>query len=144
MDLTKWNNKKILTAAGLVILLVTVYFLVRKVIRSINSDSYNKKVANEIDENALTYPLSQYITWADQLDNAMNTIGTDENAIYSIFAKLNNLSDVLQLIKAFGTRDYYLWGNSKNLPQWIAEELNNGETAKVNSLLKNKNINFSF
>ena len=101
-------------------------------------------MGNEIQPNELSYPLNQYVALADKIHDAMAYLGTDNSAVTGIISKMQNLSDLLQLIKAFGARPYYGWWGDKTLQQWFQLELSAKETADINEVLKNKNINFSF
>lgn len=135
-SLTKW--------AVIAILVVIAYFIIRKAIKSIKADAYQKSIAAEIKQNELSYPLNQYVTFAAQLTEAMAYLGTDDSAVRAIFQKMNTLSDLLQLIKAFGSPNYYPFWGAKTLPEWLLLELSDNERAKLNTILQNKGINFSF
>lgn len=98
-----------------------------------------------------TYSATQYATWADKLEQAMSGQGTDEEAIADVFHFMQNKTDVLKLIKAFGVRDYtddkFLMWNVKpfNLNEWLNAELDADEINEyVNSKLKSKQINYTF
>lgn len=115
--------------------------------------SSNKDTSNIIDDELeesqlqLSYPLSNYNIMADQLQSAMFDAGTDEQTIYTIFKKLKNPKDLLQLVKAFGRRTYYVFGypqGNYNLGQWIQEELSDSEKQEINSILQSNNINYTF
>lgn len=92
-----------------------------------------------------TYGPTQYQLYADKIYSAGVTwFGTDENAIYSVFQSLYNDLDVLELIKAFGTRRLEfttVWGN---LQQFLSSELNASEITKVNTILMAKGIKYRF
>lgn len=62
----------------------------------------NQDLATAAKKSPLSYPLSQYDIWANQLKQAMFDWGTNEEAIFSVFSKMKNDADVLQLIKSFG------------------------------------------
>ena len=102
----------------------------------------NKAVLNELDKDInvskLSYQLSYYGIWANDLFTAMEGVGTDEDAIYDIFKKMQTKDDVLQLITAFGVED------EETLTQWIASELSTDERDTLNRLLSGKNINYQF
>lgn len=116
----------------------------------------NEDTSEQIDKEAaaaenqgikLSYPLSNYNIWADTLQAAMFDAGTNESAIFSIFRKLKNPRDLLQLVKAFGTRAYYSFGwkqGDYNLAQWFNEELSESEIDEINSILKSNNIIYAF
>lgn len=147
MNLVNYIKKKpIQTLGALTTLILLFKFLNNKK----NSNIDTSDIINEENENSafqLSYPLSNYNIMADQLQAAMFDIGTNEDIIYIIFKKLKNPKDLLQLIKSFGIRPYYVFGwnqGNYNLGQWLAEELNISEIEKINSILRASNINYSF
>jgi hypothetical protein len=144
LDFSKIDQPTIIKAVIILVLVIAFYFIIRKVLKNIKNDRYGNAVNSEIKPGELSYPLNQYIALADQLHDAMAYLGTDNSAVVSVISKMNNLSDILQLIKAFGVRPYYGLFGDKTLPQWFQEELSAKETADVNTILKTKNINFSF
>ena len=104
------------------------------------------ELETEKKKSALTYPLSQYSTFANIIETAGFDIGTDEDAIYSVFRKLKNNADYLQLKKAWGSpnRKIYDWGFGYNmtLPQYIRWEMSNNEVKKINAILQSKGIKY--
>lgn len=98
-----------------------------------------------------TYSNTNYIAWSDRLQEAMNGVGTDEEAIKDVFHFMQNKTDVLKLVKAFGIRDYtddkFLIWNVKpmNLNEWISAELDATEISDlINKQLTAKQINYQF
>lgn len=95
-----------------------------------------------------SYSNSNYKTLADKLYSAMNTSGTDEAAIYSVFEQMKNKIDVLKLVEAYGVRQLYQFGvpigGKQNLAQALSDELSSNEIAKVNQILFKKGINYKF
>ena len=91
---------------------------------------------------------SNYKTFADRLYSAMNTSGTDEAAIFSVFQQMKNRIDVLKLIEAYGVRQLYVFGvpvgGKQNLSQALSDELSSSDIAKVNQILFKKGINYKF
>lgn len=111
----------------------------------------SKQIDKDIKaEGNTTYANSQFIIWANRLEQAMFDVGTDEAAIYNIFNYLKTDGDLLTLIKAFGMRRYSggflpAFLNEKlSLVQWIQEELNTSEMKKLNDILKSKGIKYRF
>jgi hypothetical protein len=144
LDPTKIDRPTLIKWALIITLVIALFFLARKAIKAIRSDVYSNQVNAEIQANELSYPLNQYITLADQIHDAMAYLGTKNNQVTAVIQKLNTLSDVLQLIKAFGSRNYYGFWGAKTLPQWFSLELSTSETAALNAILKQKSINFTF
>jgi hypothetical protein len=103
----------------------------------------------------LTYPLSNYLLFANLLDESMRYgIGDNYKAVVNTLQKMNNNKDVLQLIKAYGNRQGYVFGipsgNPKDLFTTIKAELGNeyaGLTSykvdQINNDWKKKKISYS-
>lgn len=93
----------------------------------------------------LSYSLGNYTQFADQIYAAvLTTFGTDEQAIYNIFSKMNNNLDVAQLIKSFGKRRLEFSTTMAELGAHLTEDLDSSEIAKLNSILAAKNITYRF
>lgn len=123
------------------------------------SDMFSKKQQDVIDDNLddainheenqgnkLSYPLTQYDIWAGVIEEATNTSGTDEDAIYSVFNQLNNNTDLLQLVKAYGKRLNFWFGvptGNLTLPQVLVAELDSSELKEINNILYAKGITIS-
>lgn len=132
------NISKIIKIIVIIIAVIVGYHYLKKYIKN----RKNKAVLNELDKDInvskLSYQLSYYGIWANDLFTAMEGVGTDEDAIYDIFKKMQTKDDVLQLITAFGVED------EETLTQWIASELSTDERDTLNRLLSDKNINYQF
>lgn len=102
------------------------------------SQQLNESLENEIEVSKLSYPDSDFILMADSLYIAMDGAATDEDAIYRVFNKMQTRADVLQLIKAFGEKE------GENLAEWLGGDLSSAEIGKVNKILADKNIKYSF
>jgi hypothetical protein len=94
----------------------------------------------------LTYPDSQYQSFARVIQIAGFDIGTDEAAIYTVFKALKNNADYLALTQAWGkpTRKVYEWGIGRDmtLQQFLRWEMDDKEIAKINAILKARNIKY--
>jgi len=116
------------------------------------SDTEKTENANKKDLNTTlkkkgvtqSYMDANYYAWADQLFNSMKYLGTDEGLIKSIIGKMRNDADVLKLLQAFGTRNYFYGFYPYNLPQWFAEELSEADITAINSILNKAGISFKF
>ena len=91
---------------------------------------------------------------------SMNSCGTDEDAVYNQFKKLNNIADLKTLIYKWGVQYYtpcaieapisytkWLWNDKSfggSISEWLNYDLNQSEIAKINKILSDKNINHSF
>jgi uncharacterized protein YqgQ len=107
----------------------------------------NDQIEHDIDNTSLSYPISYYAQMADVIQEATDNSGTDTDAINRVFEKMNNNYDVLQLIKAYGSRWNFFFGvplGSFTLPQILVSELSNSEIGDLNNLLTNKGITIQF
>jgi len=113
-----------------------------------------KDVDNELEEakkkTKLSYPLSQYQAFAKIIEIAGQDAGTDEQAIYSVFMKLKNNADYLQLVKAWGVARqvypewilFYSSGQKMSLQQFLRYEMDEKEIKKINYILTSKGIKY--
>ena len=135
-----------LTAVGL-------YKILGKEIKEARNKRKNEKLFEKEKEGTnLSYKPSQYITWADKIDDSFSANWldmTDEEAIYSIMRQLKTNNDWLELMKAYGMRTYYdptsltyITGKKINLLTALQNELDTKEKSKVNTILKNKGIRY--
>ena len=114
--------------------------------------NYQKnELEKEIKKKPLSYPLSQYKTFANIIEEACNEEGTDEEAIYSTFRKLKSNSDYLALQIAWGnptrfvTPSWYIFyttGKNFSIPQLLRNDMSNSEISKVNKILSNNGIKY--
>ena len=90
----------------------------------------------------------------------MNGCGTDEDAVFSVFASLGNTADLLRLIMLFGVRFYepcaatspisYLhWqfddeAYGGDLPTWLTFDFSASDIEAINEILAGKGINIQF
>jgi len=118
--------------------LVALYF----VGRSAGKNKAKIFKLNEIDKSInfkeLSYTTQFYKNLADSLFNAYAGGGTNETLVYSVFYKINNLSDFYMLAKQFGIRKSAGWEG--NFMQWLLDELQNFELDNLRKILLYKNI----
>lgn len=87
----------------------------------------------------------QYLDWAKALDTALMKNSTeDEQAVYNIFNKFKNISDLVKTIEFFGTSRKMFTTQYITLPEAITEYFNENEKAKLNLILKKKRIDYQF
>jgi hypothetical protein len=103
---------------------------------------------------ALSYTLSSYQGLANtifdswyQRYNPFNAV--DEKIVLSVFSKMKNDLDVLQLIRAFGKRRspvnfLSLLVPDVTLPEWLSIGLEPAELKAINDVLAKKGISFQF
>ena len=135
----------------LLLALLVIYFIGRSYGKGKAKVADDTALDNDIVKTELSYPLSSFASFADILHNAMLGVGTDFTSIKNVFSKINNKSDLFQLIKSFGTRgsyiDYGIYNAlvfSGNLSYWLNDELSESEKDELILMLKNKNIIFTF
>ena len=96
----------------------------------------------------------------NSLVESMNDCGTNENAIYNQFKKLNNTADVYLLLKRWQIRYYrpcaisspisfakYQFNDKAfggNLSTWLTYDMTSSEILSINKILSDKKINFKF
>lgn len=104
------------------------------------------ELSKAVKEKPLSYPDSQYQSFAGVIQIAGFDVGTDEAAIYNVFRSLKNDADYLALSQAWGkpTRKVYEWGIGRDmtLQQFIRWEMDQKEVAKINAILKSKKIKY--
>lgn len=151
----KWQDRGLIEKVGIVGGIAALFFAGRKIYKTytanLNTAKYTQAVQSETETliqsgQTLTYPKSNYFTFADSLQEAMQYTGTYFSEIYSIFAKMKNDLDILELNKAFGKRDIYFWGFTYNytLPEALRDELSDDEITKLNKLLYSKKIKYRY
>ena len=132
-------------AVLIVIILLAVYW--NKIKTRINEIKADNEIKKEIDKSELTLSEVQIEALADKLYQAMDGPGTDEGKIYSVFEQINNYSELMMLIRAFGQRKSsweLFWGSPTGLADWLNADLDGGEINHLNSILAGKNIDFKF
>lgn len=124
-----------------IVLLVVFWGKIKGLFESlVNKTALNSELQDHIQETGETPTLSNatFNMLANKLYTAMKGVGTDEDTVYSVFGQLGNTADVLKLITVFGTKD------GETLDQWIRGDLSSWEINKLNRLLANKGIVYSF
>lgn len=93
-----------------------------------------------------SYVDSQYKIFADAIYSAGFDVlfGTDEDAIYSVFNRMNNDLDINKLIVAFGARRIEFSTRVESLSEFLRSELDDREVEQVNKILSSKNIKYRF
>jgi len=135
----------------------------RRDIREASKASQEAK--KEVDDLRRTgivpsYTPSQYEVFSQKLVQAMDSCGTSEESVYSVFRSMKNKADVLSLISAFGVRFYqpcsatnpisytnWLFNNRAfggGLATWLEYDLTSAEIKKINNILAGNGINYNF
>lgn len=138
LDFKKITLKEVLAFSVFTFLFVNV---IRNIFKSKDEKDVLKDIAME--KTKPTYTQTQYNEFANKIYSAgLGTIGTDEDAIYSVFNSLKNNMDFLQLVKAFGKRRLEFTLGFGTLSEFLRSELNNKEIQKINEILKTKKITY--
>lgn len=144
-------------AFALLLLVGGGYLLYRQIKSELKAKFQEKKNEKLFEEEKnpkikLTYKPSQYVTWADKLEDAIlgtTFNNTDEDAIYKVMYYLKSNNDWLELNKAYGIRKWYNsnipfhQGTNKNLLAALQADLDTDEKSKVNKILKSNGITYS-
>ena len=87
----------------------------------------------------------QYLDWAKKLNTALMLNSTeDEDAVYAVFNRFKNISDLVKTIEFFGTSRKMFSTQYITLPEAITEYFSNGEKAVLNKILAKKKIDYQF
>ena len=143
------DPKKILFIVIIIVIIIVVVWIFWGKIKTLFSNLGNKVQQNAelndyINQTGETFTLSEseIRNLANKLEQAFygNVFGwgTDENAVYEVFNRINNGADLRKLISVYGTRP------DMTLNQAIVDELGRSELNKVNTILSNKGIDYAF
>lgn len=101
-----------------------------------------QKLYNEVEPSFRDFTYKDY---ADTLETALlKQSDEDEDAVYGVFEKMKNISDVNKLIDAFAHRRQMFSTLYISLPQAITTYFDAFEKAKLNRILQKKGIAYSF
>lgn len=159
MNLENINKKYIIySTIAIVVLVVVVYLLAKKKKSKPDTKVYNA----EIKVSDLSYSEAEYTAMADQLATYLSDTsllsggwnGVDQDGVYSIFEKMQTESDLYKLISVFNGKCYtfrktLLWSfdikkTVMSLTEAISYLMTASERDRINQILKDKSINFSF
>lgn len=143
------DPKKILFIVIIIVIIIVVVWIFWGKIKTLFSNLGNKVQQNAelndyINQTGETFTLSdsEIRNLANKLEQAFYGnvfgLGTDENAVYEVFNRINNGADLRKLISVYGTR------HDMTLNQAIVDELSSSELNKVNTILSNKGIDYAF
>lgn len=105
-DIAADPRKGIVWAILIVLIVIAVYFAwskLSKLVAGISEDISNRS-DNPVNSSNLTHSGAWYRNAADTLFNAMDGVGTDEDAIYGVFREIDNQDDWNELVRKYGTR----------------------------------------
>ena len=128
----------------IVLITIAVILLLGGVYWFFSKDEEAKAFENDIKQNRLSYPDTQYYVLANIIEVASANMGTDEEAIFNVFDEILNYDDLMMLYKAFGKRSFItggiLWDS--DLTEVLHFEMTTTELSKINGDLAAKGINF--
>ncbi len=131
-------------------------FIMKFLLKEYASYSHTKKVNDALDsaikkgESAgkpLSYSQPEYTQFANMIQQATAGAGTDTQIIYQVFGKMQNDTDILQLIQTYGKRPNSWLGipmGNFTLSQLLISELSSRERKQLNDILAQKGITITF
>ena len=154
------RNKQMIIAATVLIVLAVLVIMIKKKIKSSSTaakqNNYLDRLDGDIQANKLSYSLSWYegkaVTLARALDasfgNNGGILGCDQETVYEIMSEMKTVDDIVQLEKSFGTRELNASWLKKKKPMLLREAIQDlmitSERKKVNNILKDNGIDYSF
>jgi hypothetical protein len=107
--------------AGLVLAYKTYKILFKDDVTR-NNQAVQTQTQKELEEylktNKLSYPISQYSTWANTIYNStMYGLGDNYGMVKTILLLMKNNADVSKLITAYGSRQNYVFGIPQGPPR---------------------------
>ena len=132
--------KEYLPLILLVVVAVVILRYGEKIYSRIRERIKNNDLNKRIDKSNLSYGESQYKVYAQKLFDAMNGWQTDEDAIYEVFKKMNNIDDILQLQIAFSDVE----DENETLSEWLHDDLSSSEMKQLNAIIAERSIEYSF
>ena len=157
------NPKPILTAGMVIIAGVVVYFAVKSIRKARSGSSVEDKLQESniadfsdinINPRNLTITNGQAVIIAQNLLNAMDRWGTDEQSIIDNIGKAKTSDDLMLITQKFGIKPYSGTGLAKtylnkrvasvmrNLSEWIRAELSGRDLRTVKEMYDKLGVPF--
>jgi len=90
---------------GLIVLVIFIRWMSRIAPRRTVVDNI------QVDRSQLSFPMSQYALWAEQIHQSLDNSRTNQNAISAVMRQLLTRDDWYQLVVAYGVRrSRRFWG----------------------------------
>lgn len=150
MKFPELNKSQLILACSGTVIVVAIIIVIAVYWNKIKARIADRRLERSFDEqitaSEVTITEQQAKALADKLYSAMDGGGTNEQKIYDVFEQINSYSDLMMVMKAFGTRKgwWNWWGSESGLAEWLNDDCSADEIAKINAILASKNINFSF
>lgn len=142
MKIPEINKNQLITIGIFAVLLIVVVIIIAVKWNDfkdwIKQRKEDKILDKEIISSDVTMSNSQIAAYTNKLYKAMKGAGTNEKAIRAVFEAINSKSDLLSICKKFQE----LYGDS--LADWLADDLSQGDINKINQILSEKGIDYSF
>ncbi len=131
-------------------------FMIKFLLKEYASYNHTKKVNDALDsaikkgESAgkpLSYSLAEFSQFANMIQQATAGAGTNTHIIYQVFGKMQNDTDILQLIQTYGKRPNSWLGipmGNFTLSQLLISELSSRERKQLDDILSRKGITITF
>jgi len=117
----------------------------RQAAQPTDAGSINSDIAANTNASNLTFEPSDYIIIADNLEQAMTHLGSNDSAVLEAWSQAQNADDIRAIITAFGLRTNYLFSVSKyeaGVIKWMQEELSASSLAQVKAIFNRFNVPF--
>ncbi|MDR3134344.1 MAG: annexin [Prevotellaceae bacterium] len=143
----RFTLKKML---AVLVALMALYFAWKFFLKKSEKEKAAEKAAEAInglaiEETNLSLSQGDINLIAQELYSAMKGVGTDEDAIISLFNRISTKDDLLAVMKRFGTPEYGSWwlGHKYlDLTGWLKEELSGDTLNSVRNVFLNYGIPF--
>jgi hypothetical protein len=132
------------------IVIIGIYYIYKIFFKKSDQEKAEEKAAETVagltvSETNLTLSKNEINLISQQLFDAMDAYGTDEDAIISAFNMINTRDDLLAVMKRFGTPAYgsFLFGHDYlDLRAWLKAELSGDTLNYVRNIFLNFDIPF--
>lgn len=145
MDKKELINLGIKLIGGLIVvclIVIVVYWIVKKTKNVTTNIKLNAEANAEIDPAKVTMPVTQVNNIVSKLKSAFYSglwgMTEDEEAIYEAFEMVGSRSDVLTVEKEFGVY------KDMTLKEHIYDLLSEDEIAHINEIIASKNIDYKY
>ena len=142
------ENKTVKFVLGIIAVVSAIMFIRKIFFRSAEEKNIDKAKNSRADTYKKIKPSFAehiYFELADILEMALARGTTeDEEAVYSVFNQVKNISDVYKIIDAYGSRTMLMRRHGSTLPATIAETFSVKEKKKLNAILATKGIYYTF
>lgn len=151
-------NPKYIKIAVWILIGIVAVIVIRKIWKKVSESIDRKRLVDKMNQDIvaeeLTFTDAQYLQFAQSVYEALNDKssgfwGVDQKKIYEVYRQMKTPSDILKLHDAFGTREIdTAWtlgaDGSYTLSAALPRLLTKGQLRKVNSILRENGVNFSY